>query len=114
MPELETSVMTDEQILGIDDSPEVSSEAAEPSAPVETESQDTAEKPPLRPTGEKADTLPAQKPQQADKADKQQAKPEQGQAAANFEELFPAGIEQAREAHTKAAQLDRSDTAFAN
>src|SRR5690242_14310970 len=108
MPETETSVMTDEQILGIDDeaTSEISGEVSE-TAP-ETTSQETAELSTQRPE-EKSETLPGQKPQQ-DKA-QQPAKPAD-QSAATFEQLFPAGIEQARAAHAAAQEMARADEAF--
>jgi hypothetical protein len=109
MPE----TLTDEQILGLDDSPEVST--SETSTPVETPSQETAEQPPLSPTTEKSETLPAQKPTEKPQDKTQQAKPtDQSQDAQTFEQLFPAGIEQAREVHAKATELDRADAAFTN
>jgi len=106
------------QVLEIDDATPLeltSGETPETAAPAETPATETADHaPPLTPTAEKADTLPAQKPAEKPQDKTQQGKPaEQGQPAATLEELFPAGIEQAREASFKAAELDRSDTAFA-
>src|SRR5215472_8276005 len=106
MPE----TLTDEQILGLDDgaASEVSSEAPETTATVETTSQETAEQPPPRPPTEKAETLPGQKP--ADKT-QPQAKPAD-QNAQTFEQLFPGGIEEARAAHAAAQEMYRADQAF--
>jgi hypothetical protein len=104
---------TDEEILGIsDDAPEVSSESAETSAPIESEttSQETAEQTPLSPTTEKAEALPAQKP--ADKTQPQAKPADQSQGAATYQELFPQGVEQARMALQKAEQFDKTDEAF--
>jgi len=117
MPE----VLSDEQILGIsDDAPEVSSDTSEPSAPVETEPEITATETPLRPDSAKDGSLPVQTKPQADKtqqSDKSQppTKPtDPAQDAAEYRQIFPRGIEQAREFHAKATELDRADASFRN
>src|SRR5437870_3959024 len=98
MPE----TLTDEQILGLPDTPEseASLEAPETPAAVETPSQETAEQPQLRPESAKDETLAAKQP--ADKAKPaKDGTPEQ-----------PQDIGEVNAA--KAAELDRADEAFAN